>query len=397
MFEWIVASLLLLALVILLSRRGHRHLLAPGLGWGAILLGGGCAWMIESLPFTAFRAPLSVTSAIAVVVGLLTGRMTVRAMQGWGRGHERDVAAGAAPADARIVHPVLGAGLFVLGVPLLYTLVALRHESLEIQMTPRDASTGVVLGGEDLRLPGDPAVSHGVLLLHGFLGSPADFGDLPRRLQAKGLTVRVLRLPGHATGPSVLDEVTPDEYGAAVQTARDELAATHARVSIVGFSFGGALALREAAERKPWRLVLVNPWLGQTATPGWCPIETDTLMDLAARVTRRVIRPPGMNRCNDPEGRASIRAYSTVRTQASAAARNIARSAAAVKVGGVPTLLLTSTVDHTVRPDATTEWTAGRDGPIERKFYERSDHVLFHDFDREAAITAVEEFLTSAQ
>lgn len=397
MFEWIVASLLLLAEVVLLCRRGHRHLLARGLGWATILLGGACAWMIESLPFTAFRAPFSTTSAIAIVVGLLTGRMTVRLMRGWAHGHERDVAAGVSSPDARIVHPVIGAGLFLFGTFLLYTLVALRHESLEMQMTPRDASTGVVLGGEDLRLPGDPAVSHGVLLLHGFLGSPADFGDLPRRLQAKGLTVRVLRLPGHATGPGVLDEVTPQEYAEAVQAARDELAATNARVSIVGFSFGGALALREASDHAPWRLVLVNPWMGRTWTPSWSPVSTDALMDLAAKVTRRIIRPAGMTRCNDPAGLATIRAYSTVRTQASATARDIARSAAGAKVARSPTLLLSSTDDHTVQRDPDAAWAAGIEGPVERRVFERSDHVLFHDYDREAAMDAVVEFLTSAR
>jgi carboxylesterase len=401
MVEWLFATLLLLAFVVLLSRRGFAHLLVPALPWGVMAGFAVAAWLLESLPFCQYRAEPSLLTAISVAVGLMSGRLAGRAMAGWGRGLQKDVATGHATADARMVHPLLGAGLFVMGTPLLYTLAALRHESLEIQETERDPSTSVVFGAEDRRMPGDAAVSHGVLLVHGFLGSPADLGYLPWRLRERGLTVRALRLPGHGTGPSVLDDVSPQEYLDAVETARRELSAQCARVSVVGFSFGGALAIRSAADRRPWRLVLVNPWLGDTWTPPWMPVSTDRMIDFAAVTTPRVIKPLGMTRCNDPDGVVRLRAYSTVRTRAAKAARDLARNCASPEFAAKltsPTLVLLSPQDHTAKAAATETWFSALPlaEPAKRLLcFDRSDHILLQDFDRDAATDAIVEFLTS--
>ena len=210
MIEWAVVSLLLLAFAICMCRRGHRHLLVPWLVWGSVLMGGVAGWLVESLPFTQFAADPSVTTAIAVAIGVFAGRIAARGMRGWARGVERDMAAGLLPGETRVTHPLIGTGIVLAGSFLAYTLIALRFESLEVVRTPRNAE-GVVLGGEEIRIDGDPAVSHGVVLVHGFSGSPADFGDLPQRLAARGLSVRAVRLPGHATGPAVLDEVAATE------------------------------------------------------------------------------------------------------------------------------------------------------------------------------------------
>lgn len=399
MAEWFTVTLMLLALVVHLCRRGWAHLVGRWFPWVSIGLGAAAGWLVESLPTSPFPARPSMTTAIAVGIGAFSGRIAARAMAGWGAGLRRDAAEGLADPRSRMLHPLLGAGLLVFGSALAFVLVALRFESLEILGTPRDESTMIVRGGEEVLLRGDPHVSHAALLLHGYLGSPADFGDLPQRLAARGIGVRSLRLPGHATGPSVLDELTPDTYTTAVQSARRELATRYARVSIVGFSFGGALALDAAAEAPPYRLVLVNPYLGRTATPAWCPVASDTLMSIAAATTPRVFRPPGLTRCNDPEGLARQRSYSTVRTRAAVTARDIARAAASPETAAKitqPTLLLLSDEDRTAPSEHALAWYATLPGPgSARKIvrFGRSDHLLFLDHDREEAYRAVVTFL----
>lgn len=433
MIEWAVVSFLLVALTICICRRGHRHLLVPWLVWGSMVMGGVGGWLAESLPLTKYAGRPTLTTAIAIAAGVFAGRIAARATRGWARGVERDIAAGVLPGEPRVTHPLIGIGFAVTGIFLAYTVIALRFESLEIQNTPR-AETGVVLGGEEVRLAGDPALSHAVILVHGYLGSPADFGDLPQRLAARGLTVRAVRLPGHATGPSVLDDVVATEYADRVELTRQELAATHRKVSLVGFSFGAAVALRAATGSgvlspppapdatgpaapgaaagsatapvappafTPHRLVLVNPYFGHVVTPSWCPIDADALMGLVAATAPRVIKPEGMLRLLDQSQAGRLRAYSTVRMKATVIARGIAREAASPEVAAKvtsPTLVLVSENDHTVPSSVGRAWFDALPLPAPSKHllrFERSDHILFLDYDREAAYTAVAAFLTA--
>ncbi|MCE9635203.1 MAG: alpha/beta hydrolase [Planctomycetes bacterium] len=429
MIEWAVISFLLVAFVICICRRGHRHLLVPWLLWASIVMGSVAGWLVESLPFTKFSGQPTLATALAVAAGMFAGRLSGRATRGWARGVERDIAAGVLPGEPRVTHPLIGAGIAITGSFLAYTVIALRFESLETLNTPR-AETGVVLGGEEVRLAGDPALSHAVILVHGFLGSPADFGDLPQRLAARGLTVRAVRLPGHATGPSVLDDVAATEYADRVELTRQELAATHRKVSLVGFSFGGAVALRAATgsgvlspppvpDEKgaaapatssapvappaftPHRLVLVNPYFGHVVTPPWCPIDADTLMGIAAATVPRVIKPEGMLRLSDQSQAGRLRAYSTIRTKATVIARGIAREASSPEVAAkvtCPTLLLVSENDRTVPSPLSRAWFDVLPLPAASKHllrFDRSDHILFLDYDREAAYAAVAAFLTA--
>lgn len=403
MIEWIVACILLLALVVLVGRRGYRHLLGRRLPWAIVLLGGAAGWMLEALPFTEWRATPSMLSAIAAGCGLFGARLVARGVAGWARGMERDLAAGAAPATtgvgARMVHPLIGAGLWLFGAALLYILVAMRHETLESRGAPRDRETGVRLGAEDRRLEPDAPTGRAALLVHGFNGSPSDFGDLPEALRAAGFAVRVLRLPGHGTIPAALDSVATSDHATAVEEARAELEKTHADVTLVGFSYGGALAVRSAAARAPRRLVLVNPWVGDAVRPWGCPFSVDSLMEVGGAITTRVIRPPGMRRINDPEGAARHVSNATFRTKAAAEARDFARAAGTPETVAkltAPTLVVLSSTDRTSAPERTEAWFVAlplADTSKRLVRFELSDHVILHDYDRAAAAAAIVEFL----
>jgi len=104
----------------------------------------------------------------------------------------------------------------------------------------------------------------GVLLVHGFTGSPAAMRPWAEHLAELGYSVRVPLLPGHGTTWQELnDTIWPDWY-AAVEVAFAALRRDCEWVAVCGLSMGGALSLRLAERHadEVGALVLVNPALG---------------------------------------------------------------------------------------------------------------------------------------
>ncbi|MET0930710.1 MAG: alpha/beta fold hydrolase [Aeromicrobium sp.] len=101
----------------------------------------------------------------------------------------------------------------------------------------------------------------GVLLSHGFTGSPASMTPWARHLAGLGHTVRVPLLPGHGTTWQDMNRTRWTNWYATLDAALTELRMTCDRVVVAGLSMGGCLALR-LAEQRPEdvdALVLVNP------------------------------------------------------------------------------------------------------------------------------------------
>jgi carboxylesterase len=101
----------------------------------------------------------------------------------------------------------------------------------------------------------------GVLLSHGFTGSPASMKAWGEHLAAQGYAVSVPRLPGHGTTWQEMNTTSWADWSGEIERAFEELAARVDQVFVCGLSMGGGLALRLAADH-PDRvagLVLVNP------------------------------------------------------------------------------------------------------------------------------------------
>lgn len=121
-----------------------------------------------------------------------------------------------------------------------------------------------------LSLPARPELTGGrplgVLLLHGFSGSPAGMKPWAHALAERGYAVEVPLLPGHGTRWQDLNKVAWTDWYAEAERALDRLRAGTEGVVVGALSMGGSLALRLAEERGAdvAGLVLVNPFVSST-------------------------------------------------------------------------------------------------------------------------------------
>lgn len=100
----------------------------------------------------------------------------------------------------------------------------------------------------------------GVLLLHGFTGSPKSMKPWGQYLADAGYTVRVPRLPGHGTRWQEMNITTWQDWYAEADRSLRELNTLCDTVFVMGLSMGGSLTLRlaEAKGDEIAGIVLVN-------------------------------------------------------------------------------------------------------------------------------------------
>jgi carboxylesterase len=200
-------------------------------------------------------------------------------------------------------------------------------------------ATPVMPGAEPFDLGDGPV---GVLLCHGFTGTPQSMRPWGEHLAEAGFTVHCPLLPGHGTRWQDANNSTEDDWYEALSAALDRLAARCTAVVVAGLSMGGTLAIR-LAERRPddvAALVLVNPSLLTERrdakllpliarlTPAWAPIGSD-------------IKKAGTTEL----------AYPRLPTRAAVALRRLWASVRAdLGQVRVPLLVFRSTEDHVVEP-----------------------------------------------
>ena len=118
----------------------------------------------------------------------------------------------------------------------------------------------IVPGAEPFRFDrGD----HGVLLVHGFSGSPASMRPMGAWFAEQGVSVVGVRLPGHGTTLGDFARRPWTEWASAVANDFDGIRERCTSVLVLAQSFGAALAVRLAAERRGEvdALALLNPYL----------------------------------------------------------------------------------------------------------------------------------------
>jgi carboxylesterase len=106
----------------------------------------------------------------------------------------------------------------------------------------------------------------GVLLSHGFTGSPTSMVPWGQYLAEQGYAVSVPLLPGHGTTWQEMNTTTFDDWYSSLEQDFEKLRARTDVVVVGGLSMGGCLAISLAAHhpKDVAGLVLVNPAVAST-------------------------------------------------------------------------------------------------------------------------------------
>ena len=110
----------------------------------------------------------------------------------------------------------------------------------------------IIKGAEPFFLPGGP---HGVLLIHGFTGMPAEMLLLGEYLQKRGFTVLCMRLAGHGTSPEDMAHTNAEDWLDSVRDGYAILSGCAEKISVVGHSMGGLMALMLSTQKRVTRTV----------------------------------------------------------------------------------------------------------------------------------------------
>jgi carboxylesterase len=230
-------------------------------------------------------------------------------------------------------------------------------------------------------LPGAEPFSHdggriGVVVCHGFTGSPASMRPWAQSLADAGLSVRLPRLPGHGTCWQDLQLTRWPDWFATVDRAFAALRRDCDAVFVAGLSMGATLALRLAETRgdQVAGIIVVNPSL-MDRRPSLRALPLAEKIVPTARGIGNDVAKPGVR--EDGYGRTPLRALRSL-TQLWALTR------ADLDCIEAPILVFRSAVDHVVDPaNADLLLARIKSADVEERVLQRSFHVATIDYDAE--------------
>lgn len=117
-----------------------------------------------------------------------------------------------------------------------------KHEAINAQETATES-------GEPFFLLPEQRRNLGIVMVHGFLASPAELRQVAEHFAGRGYPVLGVRLKGHGTSPWDLRERSREDWLESIRRGYEIMRAFVPRIAVVGFSTGGALSLILAAER----------------------------------------------------------------------------------------------------------------------------------------------------
>ncbi|WP_245827894.1 alpha/beta hydrolase [Sinomonas mesophila] len=230
-----------------------------------------------------------------------------------------------------------------------------------------------------------PSPSIGVVLSHGFTGSPTAVEPWAEALRAEGFTVVTPLLPGHGTSWEDLATRSWHEWYDAYEAAYRELSRECGAIVAAGLSMGGTLALRLASREPVVGVTVVNP-----------PLVVDDPRSHVSGVLRRAVRTvPGILNDIKRPGQ-DENAYERVPVAAGHELKLLTRDAAAsLPRATAPLQVFRSTVDHVVTSGRSLAAIVRRYGGTDIRIVRlpNSYHVATLDYDAETIFAESAAFI----
>jgi carboxylesterase len=114
----------------------------------------------------------------------------------------------------------------------------------------------VIKGAEKFYFKGSEI---GILILHGFMGTPQSVRYIGERLAQYGYSVMAPRLPGHGTYYSDLEKYSHEDWFESLESAFLELKQQCTSIFVLGQSMGGTLVLQLAHKYREIKgVILIN-------------------------------------------------------------------------------------------------------------------------------------------
>ncbi len=282
---------------------------------------------------------------------------------------------------------VLTLAVFLLvAVNGLIFLIACYEYGVSSRKDPWLTSTQILPGtGGDAR----PSV----ILLHGFGGSPYDMRALAECLAGRGYRAVVPALPGQTSTSFAYGRghFSPAVYSDWLRNLmREEAALAGTPPMLVGFSMGGALAAICAADTPVGRLVLISPYFRLAIARRWvadAPQWLRWLLPVVPKLAKgQITDKEGYKAYETGTYLVSLRAVLQLTELAEIAKRKVAGLA-------LPMLVVAARKDSVASFEVTRRLFEGRE-QVQMVTYDRGNHILAFDLDRERVIADIVAFLT---
>ncbi len=226
----------------------------------------------------------------------------------------------------------------------------------------------------------------GVVVSHGFTGSPHGVREWALSLAGAGFAVRLPLLPGHGTSWQELARTRWQDWHAALDAAYLELAEECDVVVAAGLSMGGALALRIAATRPVAGVVAVNPALVIDDPRAPLAGVLKYVLKSTPAIANDILKP-GMDECAYP--RTPVAAAHELNRMLKDTVRLLPRITAPVRV-------YRSAADHVVSETSMVALRRGlTNAPLEVVRLENSYHVATMDNDAPEIFRGTADFVRS--
>ncbi len=232
---------------------------------------------------------------------------------------------------------------------------------------------------------------NGVLLLHGFTGTPAEMKYLGGRLLSEGYSVYAPRYPGHGTNIYEMAATSSRDWITAAREALIGLRSFCDEVSCVGLSMGGIIGILLAAEYRFKRLALLS-------TPCALRERSIYLAPVIGRFKKILWQQDETMGINSTEARAHHICYSEGKPVLQAwQLHTMIKKAMALLPRVTSDLLIMQSLRDEVIPLASIDriYNAAGSREKEKIYLEISNHTITVDYEKDHVAEEVSRFLAS--